>query len=120
MVFYHKRGLNCISHAFFVCRFLLIPLQGHSHQLFHMCAVVGTYFQMEAVLADMTSRKEWLMSHSALPSFMGTLGAFTLGVLLNLAIIGAFSACLPRTPRQSTSASGAARTQQALPVDKED
>ncbi|XP_056617766.1 membrane progestin receptor delta isoform X2 [Triplophysa dalaica] len=93
---------------------------GHSHQLFHVCAVVGTYFQMEAVLADMTSRKEWLMSHSALPSFMGTLGAFTLGVLLNLAIIGAFSACLPRTPRQSTSASGAARTQQALPVDKED
>ncbi|KAI7806233.1 putative progestin and adipoQ receptor family member 6 [Triplophysa rosa] len=93
---------------------------GHSHQLFHVCAVVGTYFQMEAVLADMTSRKEWLMLHSALPSFMGTLGMFTLGVLLNLAVIGAFSASLLRTPHQSTSASGAARAQQALPVDKED
>uniref|UniRef100_A0A8C2FF09 Progestin and adipoQ receptor family member 5 n=1 Tax=Cyprinus carpio TaxID=7962 RepID=A0A8C2FF09_CYPCA len=25
---------------------------GHSHQLFHICAVVGTHFQMEAVLTD--------------------------------------------------------------------
>ncbi|XP_065154896.1 membrane progestin receptor delta isoform X1 [Paramisgurnus dabryanus] len=93
---------------------------GHSHQLFHVCAVVGTYFQMEALLADMRSRKEWLTSHSALPSFQGTLGAFALGVLLNLALIGFFSASLPRTPRQSTSSSDAALTQKALCGDKEE
>lgn len=124
VIFHHDRGLNCISHTLFFffidCRFSLVPLQGHSHQLFHVCAVVGTYFQMEAVLADMTSRKEWLMSQSALPSFMGTLGAFALGVLLNLAVIGAFSASLLRTPCQSTSASGAAHARRALPADKED
>ncbi|XP_067304083.1 membrane progestin receptor delta [Pseudorasbora parva] len=78
---------------------------GHSHQLFHICAVVGTHFQLEAVLTDMSSRKEWLTSHSTLPSFLGTLGALAMGVLLNLGIIGIFSIGLPRTPRQSTSAS---------------
>uniref|UniRef100_A0A672S4V2 Progestin and adipoQ receptor family member 6 n=1 Tax=Sinocyclocheilus grahami TaxID=75366 RepID=A0A672S4V2_SINGR len=77
---------------------------GHSHQLFHICAVVGTHFQMEAVLTDMASRKDWLTSHSSLPSFPATLGVLVLGVLLNLGIIGIFSAGLPRTPRQSTSA----------------
>lgn len=87
-------------------------LQGHSHQLFHICAVVGTHFQLEAVLTDMTSRKEWLMSHSALPSFLGTVGALTMGVLLNLGIIGIFSAGLPRKPRQSTSASSGAHPHQ--------
>ncbi|KAL0171378.1 hypothetical protein M9458_031689, partial [Cirrhinus mrigala] len=76
----------------------------HSHQLFHICAVVGTHFQMEAVLTDMASRKDWLTSHSVLPSFLGTMGVLALSVLLNLGIIGIFSACLPRMPRQSTSA----------------
>lgn len=92
--------------------FSLTLLQGHSHQLFHICAVVGTHFQMEAVLTDMSSRKEWLMSHSASPSFLGTLGALALGVLLNLGIIGIFSVGLPRTPHQSTSASCGAHPHQ--------
>uniref|UniRef100_A0A8C6QCW6 Progestin and adipoQ receptor family member VI n=1 Tax=Nannospalax galili TaxID=1026970 RepID=A0A8C6QCW6_NANGA len=30
---------------------------GHSHQLFHICAVLGTHFQLEAVLADMRSSR---------------------------------------------------------------
>uniref|UniRef100_A0A9J7X137 Progestin and adipoQ receptor family member VI n=3 Tax=Cyprinus carpio TaxID=7962 RepID=A0A9J7X137_CYPCA len=77
---------------------------GHSHQLFHVCAVVGTHFQMEAVLTDMASRKDWLMSHSSLPSFPATMGVLVLGILLNLGIIGIFSTGLPRTPRQSTLA----------------
>ncbi|XP_062841252.1 membrane progestin receptor delta [Trichomycterus rosablanca] len=67
---------------------------GHSHQLFHICAVVGTHFQMEAILADMTSRRSWLMLHSHGPSFMSTLGALALGILLNLGIIALFSASL--------------------------
>ncbi|XP_036371978.1 membrane progestin receptor delta-like [Megalops cyprinoides] len=67
---------------------------GHSHQLFHVCAVVGTHFQMEAVLADMTSRRSWLAAHSTRPSFLGTMGTLALSLLLNLAIIGFFSATL--------------------------
>lgn len=71
---------------------------GHSHQLFHICAVVGTHFQMEALLADMTSRSAWLMENTAVPSLLGTIGALVLGVLLNLGIIAAFSAALLRVP----------------------
>uniref|UniRef100_A0A8C2G2T8 Progestin and adipoQ receptor family member VI n=1 Tax=Cyprinus carpio TaxID=7962 RepID=A0A8C2G2T8_CYPCA len=85
---------------------------GHSHQLFHICAVVGTHFQMEAVLTDMASRKDWLTSHSFLPSFLGTMGVLALGILLNLGIICIFSAGLPRTPRQSTSTSSGAHLHQ--------
>ncbi|XP_052002260.1 membrane progestin receptor delta-like [Xyrauchen texanus] len=93
---------------------------GHSHQLFHICAVVGTHYQMEGVLADMTSRKGWLISHSTLPSFLGTLGALTLGVLLNVAIIGIFSASLLLTTHQSTLAPSATHSQQALHESKEE
>ena len=76
---------------------------GSSHQLFHICAVVGTHFQMEAVLADMTSRSAWLTAQGAIPSFRGTVGALALGLLLNLGIIGIFSAPLLWNPRQSSN-----------------
>ncbi|MBN3318827.1 PAQR6 protein, partial [Atractosteus spatula] len=76
---------------------------GHSHQLFHICAVVGTHFQMEAVLADMSSRRGWLSAHSTLPSFPGTVGALGVGILLNLAIIGLFSATLLWAPNAAFS-----------------
>ncbi|TRY55315.1 hypothetical protein DNTS_013467 [Danionella cerebrum] len=76
---------------------------GHSHQLFHICAVVGTHFQMEGVLTDMATRRDWLMAHASQPSFLGTIGALALGLLLNLGIIGVFSASLLRPPNQSTS-----------------
>ncbi|XP_027013508.2 membrane progestin receptor delta isoform X1 [Tachysurus fulvidraco] len=79
---------------------------GHSHQLFHICAVVGTHFQMEAVLTDMTSRQSWIAAHSAAPSFMGTLGALALGILLNLGIIALFSASLLRAPHLSPEKGG--------------
>ncbi|XP_054477128.1 membrane progestin receptor delta isoform X2 [Anoplopoma fimbria] len=67
---------------------------GHSHQLFHVCAVVGTHFQMEGVMADMTSRRAWLLAHGATPSFLGTIGMLVASLVLNLGIIGIFSAPL--------------------------
>ncbi|KAG7260700.1 hypothetical protein CRUP_016087 [Coryphaenoides rupestris] len=87
-LFYRLRGLH-----------LTIPLgpsppPGHSHQLFHVCAVVGTHFQMEGVMADMAARRAWLVDHGAVPSFLGTVGALAAGVLLNLGIIAVFSAPL--------------------------
>ncbi|KAK7886503.1 hypothetical protein WMY93_026124 [Mugilogobius chulae] len=66
---------------------------GHSHQLFHVCAVVGTHFQMEAVVEDMFSRRSWLTDQGVAPSFLGTIGALLIGLLLNLFIIGLF--CVP-------------------------
>ncbi|XP_034729202.1 membrane progestin receptor delta isoform X1 [Etheostoma cragini] len=67
---------------------------GHSHQLFHISAVVGTHFQMEGVMADMMSRRAWLLAHGAMPSFLGTLGVLVASLVLNLGIIGIFSAPL--------------------------
>ncbi|KAM7421451.1 hypothetical protein PAMA_015539 [Pampus argenteus] len=69
---------------------------GHSHQLFHISAVVGTHFQMEGVLADMASRRTWLLDHGAMPSLLGTIGALVVSLILNLGIIGIFSAPLLR------------------------
>ncbi|XP_071763212.1 membrane progestin receptor delta isoform X1 [Centroberyx gerrardi] len=76
---------------------------GASHQLFHVCAVVGTHFQMEGVIADMTSRRAWLMAHGASPSFLGTIGALALSLVLNLGIIGIFSAPLLWNPHKSAN-----------------
>lgn len=67
---------------------------GHSHQLFHVCAVVGTHFQMEGVVEDMLSRRSWLMDQGVVPSFLWTIGALIIGLFLNLLLIGAFSAPL--------------------------
>ncbi|MFT7805275.1 progestin and adipoQ receptor family member 6-like [Arapaima gigas] len=71
---------------------------GHSHQLFHICAVVGTHFQMEALLTDMASRRAWLAANTVVPSFLGTVGAMALAVVLNLAVIATFSAVLLQRP----------------------
>ncbi|XP_024114021.1 membrane progestin receptor delta isoform X1 [Oryzias melastigma] len=72
---------------------------GHSHQLFHIAAVVGTHFQMEGVLADMASRRLWLQTHSSAPSFLGTVGTLVLSFILNLGVIAVFSAPLLWKPR---------------------
>lgn len=56
--------------------------------------MVGTHFQMEAVLTDMMSRKAALVAHGVAPSFLGTVGALFLSLFLNLSIIGVFSALL--------------------------
>ncbi|XP_071075864.1 membrane progestin receptor delta isoform X4 [Desmodus rotundus] len=71
---------------------------GHSHQLFHICAVLGTHFQLEAVLADMGSRQAWLATqdpHLGLAATVATLG---LAVAGNLLIIAAFTASLFQAP----------------------
>lgn len=72
------------------------PPAGHSHQLFHISAVVGTHFQMEGVITDMMSRRALFMAQGATASLQGTVGAMVLGLLLNLGVIGVFSAPLLR------------------------
>lgn len=72
------------------------PPAGHSHQLFHISAVVGTHFQMEGVITDMMSRRAVFTAQGATASLQGTVGALILGLLLNLGVIGVFSAPLLR------------------------
>ncbi|XP_045839306.1 membrane progestin receptor delta isoform X1 [Meles meles] len=71
---------------------------GHSHQLFHICAVLGTHFQLEAVLADMGSRRAWLATQEPPVGLAGTVAALGLAVAGNLLIIAAFTSSLLRAP----------------------
>uniref|UniRef100_G3U436 Progestin and adipoQ receptor family member 6 n=1 Tax=Loxodonta africana TaxID=9785 RepID=G3U436_LOXAF len=71
---------------------------GHSHQLFHICAVLGTHFQLEAVLADMGSRRTWLATQDPALGLVGTVAALGVAVAGNLLIIATFTASLLRAP----------------------
>ncbi|XP_076848424.1 membrane progestin receptor gamma-A [Brachyhypopomus gauderio] len=64
---------------------------GHSHQLSHVSAIVGTYFQLTAVELDMNLRKRWLQKHSQPITFTNTVGAALLCVTSSLCIIYVFS-----------------------------
>ncbi|XP_075396506.1 membrane progestin receptor delta [Tenrec ecaudatus] len=71
---------------------------GHSHQLFHICAVLGTHFQLEAVLADMGARRTWLAALAPALSLGGMAATLGLAVAGNLLIIASFTATLMRAP----------------------
>ncbi|XP_056134877.1 membrane progestin receptor gamma-B [Lampris incognitus] len=82
---------------------------GHSHQLFHVCGILGTHFQMNAIEQDMVTRRQWLLTHSLPITMANTLGAGLLCVVLNLGIIVLFSLPLLSSPvsreRKATKAS---------------
>ncbi|XP_066541274.1 membrane progestin receptor gamma-A isoform X2 [Hoplias malabaricus] len=67
---------------------------GHSHQLFHVFAIIGTYLQLTAVELDMTLRKRWLQAHSQPINFINTVGAALLSAAFSLCIIFIFSRAL--------------------------
>ncbi|XP_057690252.1 membrane progestin receptor delta [Corythoichthys intestinalis] len=78
---------------------------GHSHQLFHVCAVAATHFQMRAVLSDMTWRRARLEAAGPAPSLRATAGALALGLALNAVVVALFSAPLLRRRRRATNSS---------------
>ncbi|NWZ43289.1 MPRGB protein, partial [Brachypodius atriceps] len=57
---------------------------GHSHQLFHVCGILGTLFQLEAISMDMAERRGRL----PLPSSLETFGSLGMGAAASLAILG--------------------------------
>ena len=69
----------------------IVPSKGHSHQLFHVCGIIGTHFQMEAIEQDMMARRDWLLTHSLPITFANTMGAALMCVVLSLLIIFLFS-----------------------------
>ncbi|XP_024603291.1 membrane progestin receptor gamma isoform X1 [Neophocaena asiaeorientalis asiaeorientalis] len=71
---------------------------GHSHQLFHVCVILATHMQMEAILLDKTLRKEWLLAHSRPLLFSQIAGAILLCLIFSLSNITYFSAALYRIP----------------------
>ncbi|XP_038276750.1 membrane progestin receptor gamma [Dermochelys coriacea] len=74
---------------------------GHSHQLFHICGIIGTHFQMEAIFIDMNARRDWLLASSPLLSHSQTVGSVGISIIISLTIIGAFSLALYSTPMSS-------------------
>ncbi|KAM6980531.1 membrane progestin receptor gamma-B [Aplochiton taeniatus] len=64
---------------------------GHSHQLFHVCGIIGTHFQMKAIEQDMFTRQQSRLADSLPINFSNTFGAAMLCVTLSLAIILLFS-----------------------------
>uniref|UniRef100_A0A452SQ49 Progestin and adipoQ receptor family member 5 n=1 Tax=Ursus americanus TaxID=9643 RepID=A0A452SQ49_URSAM len=71
---------------------------GHSHQLFHVCVILATHMQMEAILLDKTLRKEWLLAHSRPLSFPQMVAAILLCLVFSFSNIIYFSAALYRIP----------------------
>lgn len=69
-------------------------LAGHSHQVFHVCGIVGTHFQLEAILTDMAERQGRLLPPSPLPSALQTLGSMGVCAVVSLAVIGRCSLAL--------------------------
>lgn len=71
---------------------------GHSHQLFHVCVILATHLQMEAILLDKTLRKEWLLATSRPFSLPQIAAAMLLCIIFSLSNIIYFSAALNRIP----------------------
>ncbi|KAF3686671.1 Membrane progestin receptor gamma-B [Channa argus] len=71
---------------------------GHSHQLFHVCAILGTHFQIKAIEQDMVTRRPWLLEHSIPITLTNSAGAALLCVVLSLAIIIIYSRPLLSAP----------------------
>lgn len=60
--------------------------------------MLGTHFQLEAVLADMGSRRAWLATQEPPVGLAGTVAVLGLAVAGNLLIIAAFTSSLFRAP----------------------
>ncbi|XP_075463948.1 membrane progestin receptor delta isoform X2 [Ascaphus truei] len=75
---------------------------GHSHQLFHICAVLGTHFQMEAVLCDRSLRKAWLSTHTQGDSLSNTVAVVVTSVAGNILLICFFTATLLWSPHANS------------------
>lgn len=43
---------------------------GHSHQLFHLFTVLGSYLQLTGLLNDLSDRRTYLIQHHNMPSVM--------------------------------------------------
>ena len=59
---------------------------GHSHQIFHVCIMMTSLTQLDAVHKDIFANKEGLYASDP-PTFVGTYGAVITGLLINLLIV---------------------------------
>lgn len=74
------------------------PSAGHSHQLFHVCGILGTHFQMKAIEQDMVTRRTWLLEHSMPITFANSVCAALFCVVVNFLIIILYSLSILSAP----------------------
>lgn len=60
--------------------------------------MLGTHFQLEAVLVDKESRRAWLSMQEPTLGLEATIATLSLAVIGNLLIMAAFTASLLRSP----------------------
>uniref|UniRef100_A0A8C3DDH7 Uncharacterized protein n=1 Tax=Corvus moneduloides TaxID=1196302 RepID=A0A8C3DDH7_CORMO len=70
----------------------------HSHQLFHICSVLGPPLQLEAILCDVCMHQAWLWGHLSPTGIPNTSSTAGLALVGNTAIISALTVALPKTP----------------------
>uniref|UniRef100_A0A673KAG3 Progestin and adipoQ receptor family member Vb n=1 Tax=Sinocyclocheilus rhinocerous TaxID=307959 RepID=A0A673KAG3_9TELE len=78
---------------------------GHSHQLVHVCAIIGTHFQMKAIEADMVLRQSQLLVTAPPITFNNTVGSSLVCVCISLGIICLYSLPLLYGSSETHSAS---------------
>uniref|UniRef100_A0A8C5HWY9 Membrane progestin receptor gamma n=1 Tax=Gouania willdenowi TaxID=441366 RepID=A0A8C5HWY9_GOUWI len=71
---------------------------GHSHQLFHVCSILGTHFQVKAMEQDMVLRRSWLTLNSIPITFTNSVGPALLCVVISFTVIIIFSLPLLSAP----------------------
>lgn len=72
-----------IPQRFFPGRFDFV---GHSHQMFHVCIMMTTLKQLDAIYKDIIADKENLYA-SQPPTFWGTYGAAVVGLVINVGLV---------------------------------
>ncbi len=71
-------------------------LFGHSHQIFHLTSVLGAMDQAQGFMLDLQERREYLASHTDIPSFGMTVLAMSKVGLINLIQLLVFAQFLHR------------------------
>ncbi|XP_075875606.1 membrane progestin receptor gamma-B isoform X2 [Nelusetta ayraudi] len=90
---------------------------GHSHQLFHVCGVVATHFQIKAIEQDMVARRHWLLQHSIPITFGSSVCAVLLCLVVSILIIILYSLPLlsaPQAPEKKRLKSTFAKPKKSL------
>lgn len=96
---FSNEGLHWLHCSDFANLVSTAPPAGHSHQLFHVCGVMATHFQIKAIQQDMVSRRHWLIQHSIPITFDSSVLAVLLCLVVNIVIVILYSLPLLSAPR---------------------
>lgn len=74
---------------------------GHSHQVFHVCGILGTMTQMQGILYDMKERKSELLSSWEFNDWSSSIGMVGVVLLINTVFVIMFTVMVYRKHKNS-------------------